>query len=369
MPKVFDTDIVETSTTVGPGTYTLNGPRIGYRSFDEGFNSTDTPYYVVRNAGDTKWEHNRGGVFTAGVNTLTRNVLRSSNGGAPVSWDISDHPLLVYVPSATEIYDEIIRGFRGGSRSPWLQAGSLWTRSDFPGVGQDTVMLFDGAVDVPLIQEEGGSAYHLSKPPGEYVDVAYVVNPGSEPAGTLICDGGAVSRTTYSKLFSKVSTGHGAGNGTTTFNKPDTRGRGRVSRNNQGGTSAGVIDNAYYTGGAVDTNGSKGGSKGHTGGVGVSVSVSVSGGIAGSTFGNLPVNTVSTSMDGPNSAQGAQAGGTTVASDGHGHANVVSTGGTSGSHGVTGTFSGSGSGSGSTAAFTVMQPGIIVDTLITTGGQ
>jgi hypothetical protein len=366
MPKVFDTDIVETSSTVGPGTYTLNGPRIGYRSFDEGFNSGDTPYYVVRNAADNKWEHNRGGVFTAGVNTLTRNVIRSSNGGAPVSWDISDHPLLVYVPSATEIYDEIIRGFRGGTRSAWLQAGALWTRSDFPAIGQDTVMFFDGSVDVPVIQEEGGSAYHLSKPPGEYVDVAYVVNPGAEPAGTLICDGGAVSRTTYSKLFSKVSTGHGAGNGTTTFNKPDCRGRNKISRDNQGGTVANVIDAAYYGGPSVHVNGAKGGTKGHVSGVGVSVSVSVSVGIGGGTFGSIGLigNT-----PGPDStlSRGDQGGGTNVASQSHTHS--LTSGATSGALGVSGSGSGSGSGGGATGAFTVIQPGIIVDTLITTGGQ
>jgi len=43
------------------------------------------------------------------------------------------------------------------------------------------------------------------------------------PAGYLLCDGTAVSRTTYADLFAVVSTTYGAGNGTTTFNVPDLR--------------------------------------------------------------------------------------------------------------------------------------------------
>lgn len=47
----------------------------------------------------------------------------------------------------------------------------------------------------------------------------------SAPEGTLDCDGSAVSRTTYSALFSAISTSFGAGDGSGTFNLPDMRGR------------------------------------------------------------------------------------------------------------------------------------------------
>lgn len=40
------------------------------------------------------------------------------------------------------------------------------------------------------------------------------------PSGFLLCDGSAVSRTTYSKLFAVIGTRFGAGNGSTTFNLP-----------------------------------------------------------------------------------------------------------------------------------------------------
>jgi microcystin-dependent protein len=45
------------------------------------------------------------------------------------------------------------------------------------------------------------------------------------PAGWLACNGQAVSRSTYSALFSAIGTGWGAGNGSTTFNLPDLRDR------------------------------------------------------------------------------------------------------------------------------------------------
>ena len=44
------------------------------------------------------------------------------------------------------------------------------------------------------------------------------------PTGWLECNGAAVSRTTYANLFAATGTSWGVGNGTTTFNLPDTRG-------------------------------------------------------------------------------------------------------------------------------------------------
>lgn len=45
----------------------------------------------------------------------------------------------------------------------------------------------------------------------------------SAPSGWLLCDGQAVSRTTYSALFTAISTTWGVGDGSTTFNVPDFR--------------------------------------------------------------------------------------------------------------------------------------------------
>lgn len=50
------------------------------------------------------------------------------------------------------------------------------------------------------------------------------------PDGWLLCDGSAVSRTTYARLFAVIGTTYGAGNGTTTFNLPNLKGRVPVGR-------------------------------------------------------------------------------------------------------------------------------------------
>jgi microcystin-dependent protein len=44
------------------------------------------------------------------------------------------------------------------------------------------------------------------------------------PSGWLLCQGQAISRTTYAHLFSVISTTYGTGDGSTTFNVPDMRG-------------------------------------------------------------------------------------------------------------------------------------------------
>ena len=43
--------------------------------------------------------------------------------------------------------------------------------------------------------------------------------------GYLWQDGAAVSRTTYAALFAVIGTAYGVGDGSTTFNVPDSRGR------------------------------------------------------------------------------------------------------------------------------------------------
>lgn len=66
---------------------------------------------------------------------------------------------------------------------------------------------------------------------GDIKGVAYNVTAGSEPSGWLLCDGRAVTRTGLNAaLFAKIQTAHGAGDGSTTFNLPDYRGRTLVGK-------------------------------------------------------------------------------------------------------------------------------------------
>lgn len=64
------------------------------------------------------------------------------------------------------------------------------------------------------------------------------------PSGYLFCYGQAVSRTTYEDLFDAIGTAYGAGDGTTTFNIPDKRGRTSVGKDDMGGSAASRVTNA-----------------------------------------------------------------------------------------------------------------------------
>ena len=58
------------------------------------------------------------------------------------------------------------------------------------------------------------------------------------PAGHLWGNGAAVSRTTYAALFAIFGTTYGAGDGSTTFNLPDKRGRQSIGKDDMGATTA-----------------------------------------------------------------------------------------------------------------------------------
>lgn len=85
----------------------------------------------------------------------------------------------------------------------------------------------------------------------------------SAPTGWLFCYGQAVSRTTYADLFTALGTTYGTGDGSTTFNLPDLRGRVIAGKDDMGTTSANRLTN--QTGGLDgDTLGATGGAETHT---------------------------------------------------------------------------------------------------------
>lgn len=83
-------------------------------------------------------------------------------------------------------------------------------------------------------------------PPG--VIAPYIAE--TAPSGWLLCDGAAVSRTTYATLFALISTNFGNGDGTTTFNLPDMRGRflrGKINIPNVTGSGSASSNNGTFT--------------------------------------------------------------------------------------------------------------------------
>lgn len=142
------------------------------------------------------------------------------------------------------------------------------------------------------------------------------------PAGWLPEDGSAISRTQYPALFAAIGTTYGVGDGSTTFNLPDSRGY----------VDAGI-------GGPLGWSlGQRGGSVNQSAGV----SVSVSGGASGTLTGGY-------------------GGGQLGDADGHSETPLLTV---SSVIAVSGTLGVSASGSGSTAAFSIIQPTIAANKMI-----
>jgi microcystin-dependent protein len=117
------------------------------------------------------------------------------------------------------------------------KAGMFFIPSDKPGFlylsnGTSWIEVAPGAGSVPI----GSLIDYFGA--GDPADVRFV-----------ICDGRAVSRTTYSVLFALIGTTYGVGNGTTTFNIPDTRGRSTIGVGTASGDSTATAKTLGVKGG------------------------------------------------------------------------------------------------------------------------
>ena len=120
----------------------------------------------------------------------------------------------------------------------------------------NTDQIADGAVTAAKV---ASALQTLLTPTGSLVPYAGT----SAPTGWLFCYGQAVSRTTYVDLFTALGTTYGSGDGSTTFNLPDLRGRVIAGKDDMGGSSANRLTD--QSGGLNgDTLGDSGGSETHT---------------------------------------------------------------------------------------------------------
>lgn len=131
----------------------------------------------------------------------------------------------------------ILRGGTGGTTE--IQARSNLGAAQ-SGSNSDITALNALASIPALIQ----SAINSVIPVGSLIAIAY---EGS-PAGYLFCNGSAISRSTYSALFAVLGTLYGSGDGSTTFNLPDFRGRAIFG---SGGSLGAIIPNPAGLVGAI----------------------------------------------------------------------------------------------------------------------
>lgn len=187
------------------------------------------------------------------INSTTLDVTDSNitvnKGGNQSSADLNDAGLTVEMSDATDAlihYDSTATSkFKIGESGLTKEVATI---SDSQTLTNKTIDYNNNTVqNFPVV------------PTGSLISYA----GSSAPTGYLLCYGQAVSRTTYANLFSAISTTYGVGDGSTTFNLPDLRGRVTVGKDNMGGTGANRITSG---GSGVDgtTLGSTGGSQTHT---------------------------------------------------------------------------------------------------------
>jgi microcystin-dependent protein len=175
----------------------------------------------------------------------------------------------------------------------------------------------------------------------------------SAPAGFLLCYGQAIDRTTYGDLFAAIGTTYGSGDGSTTFNVPDLRGRTIAGQDDMGGSSANRLtgvtgsvngDTLGGTGGA-ETHALSGAETGpHTHGAGsYAVGTSITNGA--NVVHGASVEDVSSSGDGAEGINGATVSSLSLAS---------------------GAVSGTSASGGSGSAHNNVQPTIILNYIIKT---
>lgn len=185
-------------------------------------------------------------VLASGVNSIVTSITLDTVTGLPVSTPFTlaldaDAPSeeLVSVTGVAGTTLTVVRGYDGTTAIDHL-AGAVvrhvHSAGDFAafythaeaesgvhGADGDIV----GTTDVQTLSNKNLTASSntfsdkVLNPAGMITAYAAAV----APTGWLICNGAAVSRSTYASLFNAIGTAFGAGDGSTTFNLPDLRGR------------------------------------------------------------------------------------------------------------------------------------------------
>lgn len=139
----FGPRVLETTTTTGTGDYALAGAVAGHQTFVAGvIGGVGANVYAFVTDGND-WEELTG-ALSAGPDTLTRNVMSSSNGGSPVNWGAGTK--YIYSAPPAVLFHGLGAAFKGSARPAWARAGFMYP-NDSSGVVQK---YYDGTDEIPL---------------------------------------------------------------------------------------------------------------------------------------------------------------------------------------------------------------------------
>jgi microcystin-dependent protein len=218
------------------------------------------------------------GTFDGGLpGSLTRStIIASSNAGAPVALPAGTKDVFAWLDPA----DRMVLTVAGSTVLTPTESGNLVL---YTGSGGGTLTLPASTalpIGASLLVRHLGGPYdiYIGAASGETINGSYVtLRPGHSaecflvgagywtagitappsfgraigevfafagpypPTFCLWCNGAAVSRSAYSALFATISTIYGEGDGSTSFNLPDLRGRAIFGADAMGGYSAGRV--------------------------------------------------------------------------------------------------------------------------------
>lgn len=168
-----------------------------------------------------------------------------------------------YIAGTLEVFINGVKQARTTHFTETTPGSGIFTMSDAP-LASDNIMVNYSYNLNPSGNADTVDGFHAwdLMPVGAVLPYAGI----NAPSGNwLLAYGQAVSRTTYADLFAALSTTYGVGDGSTTFNIPDLRGRVIAGKDDMGGTSANRLTNPGSTGGMDgDILGNTGGSETHT---------------------------------------------------------------------------------------------------------
>jgi microcystin-dependent protein len=203
-----------------------------------------------------KYRDDVGGTITTG-GTSTAYTVTSNQGFASLS--ALSNQVIAFVPHISNL-PTVTLAVDGLTAKPVRTAPGCELPAGTLIAGTPYIVTYNNSDTVYYLHAAGGV-------PGVPVGTVLPYSGSTAPSSHYVFSyGQAISRSTYAGYFNVVGTTHGVGNGSTTFNVPDLRGRAIFGKEDMGGVSAGIIGSGASGYGSLNgvTLGSAGGEALHT---------------------------------------------------------------------------------------------------------
>jgi microcystin-dependent protein len=162
-------------------------------------------------------------------NNTSGSITVKVSGQTGVSVPVAAKMILVCNGTDVVVATSYIASLTLGSALPVASGGTglatLTANNVILGNGTSTPSFVAPGTSGNLLTSNGTTWTSAAAPAGTPTGGLVLWPTSSAPTGWLICDGSAVSRTTYSALYAVVGTVFGSGDGSTTFNLPNYAGR------------------------------------------------------------------------------------------------------------------------------------------------